>query len=117
MTRPLIGPIRIGLALRTATDRRIQSESRTSASTSRLSNDGERVCMSGHGLLAGGDELFQVLSAEAHVLADSGAADLALPDCIGHPASGHVEVGSCLVDVQQVLLLWAGSAHRVTPST
>jgi hypothetical protein len=69
--------------------------------SSRLSNGGEPVCRGGRRLLAGGDELLQVFDAEAHVLADSGAADPSLPDCIGDPASGHVEVGGCLVDAQQ----------------
>jgi hypothetical protein len=102
-----------GLVARAGTDRHTQSEPRTPASSSRLRNKGERLCMGGHGLLAGGDELFQMLDAEAHVLADSRAAELALPDCVADPASGHVEVGGCLVDVQQVLLLSGRSAHRV----
>jgi hypothetical protein len=39
-----------------------------------------------HRLFAGGDEFVQMLDAEPDVLADPGAADLALPDRIQRPS-------------------------------
>ncbi len=45
-----------------------------------------------HRLLAGGDQLVQMLDPEPDVLADPGAADLALPDRLSDPACGHVEI-------------------------
>ena len=58
-----------------------------------------------HRLFAGGDEFVQMLDPEPDVLADPGAADLALPDRISDPACGHVEIRRGLVDRQQRSLL------------
>jgi hypothetical protein len=58
-----------------------------------------------HRLFAGGDQLVQMLDAEPDVLADSGAADLALPDRVSDPARGHVEVRRGFVDRQKRSLL------------
>jgi hypothetical protein len=46
-----------------------------------------------HRLFAGGDQLVQMFDPEPDVLADPGAADLALSDRISDPACGHVEIG------------------------
>jgi hypothetical protein len=56
-----------------------------------------------------------VLDPEANVLADPGAADLALPDGVGDPAGGHVEVGRCFVDGQQRLMARCSLGHGSPP--
>ena len=58
-----------------------------------------------HRLFAGGDEFVQMLDPEPDVLADPGAADLALSDRISDPACGHVEIGRGLVDRHERSLL------------
>jgi hypothetical protein len=58
-----------------------------------------------HRLFAGGDEFVQMLDAEPDVLADPGAADLALSDRICDPACRHVEIRRGFVDRQKGSLL------------
>ena len=58
----------------------------------------DRDHVGGDGLFAGGDEFVKVLDAEADVFSDAGAPNLALPDGVGDPADGDVEVLSGLVN-------------------
>jgi hypothetical protein len=51
------------------------------------------------------DEFVQMLDPKPDVLADPGAADLALSDRISDPACGHVEIRRGLVDRQKRSLL------------
>lgn len=52
-------------------------------------------------LFACGNELIEMLDAEAHVLSDSGASDPALTHRVRYPVAGHVEVRSCFVDIEK----------------
>lgn len=53
-----------GLAAGLGKNTHTHSEARAAAASSRLRNEGERLCSGGHRLFAGGDELLQMLDAE-----------------------------------------------------